>query len=148
MPRRISMVALLAVAAAAFAMPGNAAAAASPYRVAVKIDHCQSTGGAHGRGYVELKVKAREVGKTGTNYFLVLSERQESSGLGFSTQSTWPKETSMTFADNATNYFHVTDRRYDFTKNDELVTRLVITVKFKNNAGKTLATRTVDGSPC
>lgn len=147
MPRRISMVALLAVAAAAFLMPGSVSAA-NPYLVAVKIDHCQSTGGAHGRGYVELKTKAREIGKSGTNVFVVLSERQESSGLGFSTQSSWPKETSMTFPDNATNYFHVTDRRYDFTKNDELVTRLVITVKFRNTAGKTLATRTVDGSPC
>ena len=148
MARRISMVVLLAVAAAAFAMPGTAAAAASPYRVAVLVDHCQSTGGAHGRGYVELKTKAREIGKSGTNVFVVLSELQESSGLGFSTQSTWPKETSMTFPNNATNYFHVTDRRYDFTKNDELATRLVITVKFRNSAGKTLATRTVDGSPC
>lgn len=147
MAHRVTMLALLAVAAAAFGLPGTAAAA-DPYQVAVKIDHCQSTGGAHNRGYVELKVKAREVGKTGTNVFVVLSERQESSGLGFSTQSTWPKETSMRFPDNGTTYFHVTDRRYDFTKNDELVTRLVITVKFKNNAGKTLATRTVDGSPC
>ena len=147
MARQLTMLALLAVAAAAFGLPGTAAAA-NPYQLAVKIDHCQSTGGAHKRGYVELKVKAREVGKTGTNVFVVLSERQESSGLGFSTQSTWPKETSMRFPDNGTTYFHVTDRRYDFTKNDELVTRLVITVKFKNNVGKTLATRTVDGSPC
>jgi hypothetical protein len=82
------------------------------------------------------------------NYFLVLSERQASSGLAYSTQSTWPKEYSNVFPNDASNYYHVTDRRYDFTRNDEISNRLVITVKFKNNAGDVLATRKVIGSGC
>jgi len=145
--RRLSFFSVLLALAGAFALPG-AAAASSAFQVATKIDHCQFTGGAHGRGYVELKVRAREVGTSGTNYFLVLSQRQESSGLAFGTAATWPKETSSKFPNNSTSYFHVTDRRYDFTKNDEVSNRLVITVKFKNNAGDVLATRTVKGSAC
>ncbi len=130
------------------ALPGGAAAAASPYRVNVKIDHCQFHGGAHGRGYVELKVKSREVGKSGTTQFVILSERQESSGLPFGPGKPYPKEKSAIFPNNGTSYYHVTDRRYDFTKNDEVSSRLVITVKFKNGAGHVLATRTVTGTPC
>ena len=145
--RRISWITLLAIGTALFAMPGTVAAA-SPYQVRVKIDHCQFSGGAHGRGYMELKVRARELGKSGTNFFVVNSEIQASSGVGFSTQSTWPKETSNKFPNDSTNYFHVTDRRYDFTKNDEVAFRIVITVKFKNNAGHTLATRTITGKTC
>lgn len=147
MIRRLFLALGLATVSLALALPSGVAAA-NPYRVSVQIDHCQTSGGAHGRGYVELKVKARELGKSGTTHFVVLSELQESSGLGFSTQHTYPKETSSTFPNNATNYFHVTDRRYDFTKNDELSTRLVITVKFKAANGHVLSTKTVDGSPC
>jgi hypothetical protein len=147
MVKRFAFLASLAAVAAALALPASVAAA-DPYQVAVKVDYCQRTGGAHGHGYVELKVKAREVGTSGTNYFVVLSEFQGSSGLGFSTQSTWPKETSNVFPNDATNYFHVSDRRHDFTRNEEVVYRIVITVKFKNNAGDVLATRKVVGSTC
>jgi hypothetical protein len=145
--RRLAIVATLASIVAAFVLPGTAAAA-DPYHVIVKINHCQYTGGAHGRGYLELKVKAREVGTSGTTHFVVLSARQQSSGLAFSTVETYPEELSSTFPNDSTNYFHVTDRRYDLTKADEISNRLVITVKFKNDAGKTLATRTINGSGC
>ena len=47
--RRISWITLLAIGTALFAMPGTVAAA-SPYQVRVKIDHCQFSGGAHNRG--------------------------------------------------------------------------------------------------
>ena len=147
MIKRLSLMAGLVALAAAFVLP-LPVAAANPYQVSVKIDACHNSGGAHGRGYVELETKAREVGKSGTTLFVVTSELQESSGLGFGTQSTYPKETSMTFPNDSTSYFHVTDRRYDFTKNDELATRLQITVKFKDHNGHVLATRTVNGSPC
>ena len=145
--RRLSFIGLLVAIGAALALP-LPTLAASQYQVIVKVNHCQYSGGAHGHGYVELKVQAREVGVSGTNYFVVLSAHQESSGVSWATQSTWPKETSTNFPNDSTNYYHVTDRRYDFTKLDEISNRLVITVKFKSNSLGVLATRTVKGQGC
>src|SRR3954454_7502546 len=142
--RRVSAIALVAIAAAAFFVPATAAAA-SPYQVKVLISHCQFTGGKHGQGYMELEVKAREVGKSGTTHFVVKSEVQDSSGLAFSTYSTWPTETSNYFPNNAANYYHITDRRHDFTRNEEVAFRIKITVLFKDAANHTLATRKVIG---
>jgi hypothetical protein len=147
MLRRVWLLVLPAIAAAAFGFPGSAAAA-SPWQVSVLLQHCQFTGGAHNRGYVELKVKAREIGKSGTTHFVVLSKLQDSSGLAFSDYSTWPKETSSYFPNDSTNWYHVTDRRHDFTKNEEVSFRIVITVKFENNLGETLAVRKVVGRAC
>lgn len=145
--RRLSVLWVLVVCAAGLALPASALAA-NPYRAHVLINHCSSTGGAHGRGYIEVEVKAREIGVSGTNYFVVKSRQEWSSGLGWSTRSTWPKEMSLTFPNDATNYYHLTDRRYDFTKNDEISNRIVITVQYWSKSSGLLATRTVKGTPC
>jgi hypothetical protein len=147
MTHRISLALALGVLAAAFALPASAAAS-SDYRAKVIVDHCQFTGGAHGRGYVKLKVELKEVGKSGTTHFVVSGKRQESSGLGFSTVETYPPQSSESFPNDSNSYSTDAHLRYDFTKHDELTERLVMTVKFKSGNGTTLAKRTVKGTNC
>ena len=142
--RRLTFVSVLAVLAAALALP-LPTLAASPYQVKVLINACPDTGGAHNRGYLELKVRAREVGKSGVNYFVVKSRQEWSSGLDWSTRFKFPKERSHVFPNDSTNYYHVTDRRYDYKKSDDVLNRLVITVEFWSNRHGLLATRTVHG---
>ena len=134
----------MAALGAALALP-LPTAAANPYQVKVLVDACPDTGGAHNRGYLELKVKAREVGISGVNYFVIKSRQEWSSGLGFSTRSRSPRKRQTVFPNDATNYYHVTDRRYDYTKNDEIINRLVITVEFWSNSHGKLASKTVKG---
>ncbi len=89
--------------AAAFALPVSVAAA-SPYQVNVAINDCGHQGGAHGRGYIQIKLSLQEVGKSGTTHFVVSSELQASSGLGFSTQHSYPKQSSETFPNDKLSY--------------------------------------------
>ena len=144
MIRRLSFVVALAALAAAFALP-LPAMASSPYQVKVLTNACPDTGGAHNLGYLELKVKAREIGQSGVNYFVVKSRQEWSSGVGWSTRFNFPKEKSDVFPNDSSNYYHVTDRRYDYKKSDEITNRLVITVEFWSNSHGLLATRTVNG---
>jgi len=144
MIRRLSFIAVLTALGAALALP-LPTAAANPYQVKVLVNACPDTGGAHNRGYLELKVKAREVGVSGVNYFIIKSRQEWSSGVGWSTRFTFPKEKSMVFPNDASNYYHVTDRRYDYTKSDEITNRLVITVEFWSSSRGKLAWQTVTG---
>jgi hypothetical protein len=147
MIRRVPLAVALGLLFAAFVLPGSVAAS-SDYRVTVLVDHCQFTGGAHGRGYVKLKVEIEEIGKSGTTHFVVSGKRQESSGLAFSTVQTYPPQSSGNFPNDSNTTSTDAHLRYDFTKNDELTERLVMTVKFKDGSNMTLATRTVKGSNC
>ena len=144
MIRRLALISVLAAIGAALALPFPTAAA-NPFQVKVLVNACPDTGGAHNLGYLELKVKAREIGQSGVNYFLVKSRQEWSSGVGWSTRFSFPNEKSMVFPNDASNYYHVTDRRYDYRKSDEIVNRLVITVEFWSNAHGLLATKTVKG---
>ncbi len=144
MIRRLVLVSILAAIGVAAALP-LPAAAANPFQVKVLINACPDTGGAHHVGYLEIKVKAREIGQSGVNYFLVKSRQEWSSGIGWSTRFTFPNEKSMVFPNDSSNYYHVTDRRYDYTKNDEITNRLVVTVEFWSNTHGKLASRTVTG---
>jgi hypothetical protein len=146
--RRLSLLWVMVLCAAGLALPAVAAAAANPYQVTVLAQACKYHGGAHGAGYVLLNVKAREIGQSGTNYFVVKSEVQASSGLAWGTQVKWPKETSLVFPDDSSNYYHLTDRRYDFPKGFEVGARIVIRVQFWSNTNGLLATRTVNGTAC
>ncbi len=145
--RRQIRAAVLASVALALLLP-SLAAAASPYQAIVVEQACTTSGGAHGRGYVLLRVKAREVGMSGTNYFVLRSELQWSSGLAYSTRKTYPAVTSSNFPDNGTNYYRILQRRYDFKPSDEVSHRLVITVRFRSNTDGLLATRIVRGRGC
>jgi hypothetical protein len=144
MIRRLSLVGVLVALGAALALP-LPTAAANPYQVQVLVNACPDTGGAHNLGYLELKVKAREVGTSGVNYFLVKSRQQWSSGIGWSTRFKFPNEKSKIFPNDSSNYYHVTDRRYDYKPSDEIINRLQITVEFWSNSHGLLATRTVNG---
>jgi len=147
MTRRLSMALGIGALIALFVLPGSVAAS-NDYHVTVLVDHCQFTGGAHGHGYVKLKVEIKEIGKSGTTHFVVSGKRQESSGLAFSTVQTYPPQSSGTFPNDANSTSTDAHLRYDFTKNDELTERLIMTVKFKDGSNMTLATRTVKGSNC
>lgn len=145
--RRLSLLWVLVVCAAGLALPAGAMAA-NPYQVSVRAQACTYHGGAHGAGYLILNVKSREIGVSGTNYFVVKSEVQANSGISWGTQVKWPKEMSTVFPNDSTNYYHLTDRRYDFPKGWEVGARIVMRVQFWSNTNGLLATRTVNGTPC
>jgi hypothetical protein len=124
--RPLAISSVLVALALALALAGTTVAA-SPYRVLVLRQACTDSGGAHGRGYVLLRVKVREVGASGTNYFKIKSYRQTSSG---------------------TNYYRVVERRYDYKASDVVSSRIVIKAQFWSNSAGLLATRTVKGTGC
>ena len=123
-------------------MLATGALAASPYQAVVLEDVCTDSGGQHGRGYIKLKVKAREVGASGTNYFKIKSRLEWSSGIAWSTRSTWPVEVSTTFPNNATNYYRNVTRRYDFRPNDDVSHRIWMKVEFWSSTDGLITSKT------
>lgn len=122
--------------------------AATPFQATAIKQACTTSGGAHGGGYVELKVKGREVGLSGTNYMVFKSKLQANSGISWSTQKTFPDDQSNVFPNDSSSYYHVTDRRYDFPRGFGVYARIVTTVEFWSNSSGLLAKRTVKGASC
>jgi hypothetical protein len=76
-------------------------------------DVCVTSGGAHGFGYTTLKVKVKEFGMSGANYFRILSKVQYRNNSGWHTLHNFGWEYSNTFPNNGDNYYHVLQRRFD-----------------------------------
>lgn len=128
-------------------LAGNVAAASS-YQTTVQQSVCTRNGGAYGRGYVLLNVKAIEVGSSQTNYFKVRSRIQVSTGIDWSSGGTWQVRTSSHFADNSSSNSFVVTRRHDFKAGDWMGFRIQMKVQFWSAAAGLLTTRTVNSKGC
>jgi hypothetical protein len=144
--RRFGWISLAAVALALL-MPASTFAA-TPFRTSIVSQTCTYHGGAHGRGYVELVVKGKEIGMSGTNYMVFKSKLQASSGLAYSTQFKFKTEISNIFPDDASNYYHVDSHRWDFPRNFEIGARIVTTIQFWSSNDGLLYSRTIKGDGC
>lgn len=122
--------------------------AASSYQAIVLRDACIYSGGAHGTGYLLYKVKVREVGLSGTNYFTIKSMLQKNSGVRWRTVSTWPKETSSHFADDSVSHYRIVTRRYDHFELGSIGTRVQMIVQFWSDDYGLLTTMKVNSIPC
>ena len=126
----------------------SASATTDPYRAIVLDEACvRPRGGAYGHGYLELVVKAKEIGASGTNYFVIKSKLETSTGAGWGTVMSWPVEYSSTFPDDTSNYYRIVDRRKDLHKSEQYAYRIVIKVQFWSNRAGLLAIRTAK-LPC
>jgi hypothetical protein len=74
---------------------------------------CETSGGAYGFGYTALKVRVKEFGVSGANYFRILSKAQYKNGSGWHTLINYGWEYSNTFPNNSVNYYHDLKRRFD-----------------------------------
>ena len=128
-------------------LAGNVAASSS-FQTTVQQNVCTRSGGAYGRGYVLLSVKAIEVGLSHTNYFIVRSRTQISLGIDWSTGGTWQVRTSSHFADNSTNNSFVVTRRHDFKAADWMGFRIQMKVQFWSEDFGLLTTKTVNSKGC
>ena len=116
------------------------AVGSSQYQEIVLDQSCTQHGGAYGHGSIGLSVKAKEIGASGTNYFVIKSKVQTSTGAGWGTVFAWPDKMSSVFPDDATSHHRVIDRVYD--KPTKFAYKLIITVQFWSNTDGLLATRT------
>ena len=74
---------------------------------------CETSGGAHGFGYVRLRVRVTEYGMSGANYFKVLSKTQYKNGSGWHTLINHGWNTSETFPNDGDNWYFIQNRRFD-----------------------------------
>jgi hypothetical protein len=111
--RRFGFGGLLAVALS-LVLAGTSLAG-SPFRYIELKDVCQTSGGAHGFGYLTFKVRVKEIGMSGANYFRIKSKVQykDPNGAGWYTLKTWGWEYSSSFPNNSTTYYHDLKRRFD-----------------------------------
>ncbi len=74
---------------------------------------CQTSGGAHGFGFVRLKVKVTENGKSGANYFRIVSKAQYKNDSGWHTLVNYGQNTTETFPNNNQSWSYELNRRFD-----------------------------------
>ena len=74
---------------------------------------CETSGGAHGFGYVLLKVRAKEFGVSGANSFRILSKVQYKNNSGWHTLINHGWKVSSVFPNNSDNYYYQLGRRFD-----------------------------------
>jgi hypothetical protein len=143
---RLAISTMLAALALTLTFTGAAAALpAGQFQTNVLRNLCPETGGMNGHGYLLLRVKVREMGMSGANYFVIKSSMQEPlTGGSWRNVSKWPKETSTNFPDNGTSYYRVVERRYDYTP-DDFYYRIQMKVQFWSNSHGLLMTKTVNG---
>jgi hypothetical protein len=74
---------------------------------------CETSGGLYGFGFVRLKVKVQENGKSGANYFRVLSKAQYKNGSGWHTLVNYGWNTSETFPNDTDSWWYIENQRFD-----------------------------------
>jgi hypothetical protein len=89
--------------------------ATSPFRFRELRDVCTLSGGLNGFGYLVFKVRVREIGMSGANYFRIRSKVQyrDENGAGWFTLKTWDWVYSAPFANNANDHIFELRRRFD-----------------------------------
>jgi hypothetical protein len=75
--------------------------------------NCQTSGGTYGFGYVRLKVRVQENGKSGANYFRVLGKAQYKNGSGWHTLINYGWNTSETFPNDTDSWYYIENHRFD-----------------------------------
>ncbi len=110
--RTTKTAALLAVLLAA--VVSTTTLAATPFRYTVLRDVCELGGGDHGFGFLKLKVRVKEIGTSGAEFFRIRSKVQmKTESPGWKTIQDWGWEYSDDFPNNSTSYYHDLSRRYD-----------------------------------
>ena len=103
---------------------------------------CETSGGAHGFGYVLLKVRAKEFGMSGANYFRILIKTQYKNGSGWHTLVNHGWSLSSVFPNNGDNYYYQLGRRFDPDGTpDALSHRIWMRVQVWSNSQGLLAER-------
>ena len=89
--------------------------ATSPFRFRELTDFCTLSGGDHGFGYLKYKVRVREIGLSGANYFRIRSKVQyrDENGAGWFTLKTWDWKYSSVFPNNSNDHYFELGRRFD-----------------------------------
>jgi len=125
--------------------------AAEQLQVITLKDECSLTGGAHGNGFLHLKIKVREVGVSGVNYFVIKSSAGDYYAPGGykPTWYKWPKETSSNFADDSVTHYRNVDRRFDFPASEDYPEGSIrMIVSFMSNTHGVVKTMVVDSDFC
>ena len=89
--------------------------ATSPFRFRELRDVCTLSGGDFGFGYLVLKVRVRELGSSGANYFRIRSKVQyrDPDGNGWFTLKAWDWVYSNPFPNNSNDHSFELRRRFD-----------------------------------
>lgn len=148
-PRALGFGGLLAILLS-LVMAGSVLAT-SPFRYIELKDVCQTSGGDHGFGYLAFKVRVKEIGMSGANYFRIRSKVQyrDANGAGWYTLKAWAWEYSNTFPDNGATYYYDLKRRFDPDGTPDASShRMWMRVQvWSNNAGL-LSERIMTGQKC
>ena len=149
MRRRLGASGLLALfLAVALAVP---VAATSPFRFRELIDTCQLSGGDFGFGYLRYKVRVRELGLSGANYFRIRSKVQyrDENGAGWFTLKAWDWVYSPSFPNNSNDHLFELGRRFDPDGTpDATAHRIWMRVQVWSNSTGLLAEQIMTGQKC
>jgi hypothetical protein len=146
--RRLSLSSVLALLVAFVLAAGVAAASTS---VTTLRDSCANTGGKYGTGYIELKVRATEMGKSGVTHirFVAWLQHQSRADGGAWINHQKQARTTNTWANNSNNHSRAFLVAWDLgDDNIDWMHRINLTVKFLNGNGNAVATRHVTGVAC
>jgi len=103
---------------------------------------CETSGGNHGFGYVLLKVRVTEYGKSGANYFRILSKAQYKNGSGWHTLLNYGWSESSHFPNDNDTWYSRLQRRFDPDGTpDALSHRIWMKVQVWSNSQGLLAER-------
>jgi hypothetical protein len=146
--RRLSLSSFMALAVALVLATGVAAGSTSTATIS---NSCTTSGGAHGYGQVELKVRATEMGKSGVTHirFVAWLEHQSRADGGAwmrhlkqaRTTNSWEN----TRADHSRTFFVLWDIGGDAAV---YMHRINLTVRFLNGSGNAVATHHVISAAC
>jgi hypothetical protein len=131
----------------AFVMATTALGATS-FKYRVLRDVCTLSGGSSNLGYVVFKVKVKEIGTSGANYFRIKSKAQYQSGSNkWHTAVDWGWEYSNTFPNDSGSYYHVLKRRYDMSGVED-ATRIKMKVQVWSNSKGLLSEKIMTSQVC
>jgi len=103
---------------------------------------CETSGGNYGFGYVLLKVRVTEYGKSGANYFRILSRAEYKNGSGWHTLVNYGWTESNHFPNDSDTWYARLTRRFDPDGTpDALAHRIWMKVQVWSNSQGKLAER-------
>jgi hypothetical protein len=146
--RRLSFSSAIALLVALVLATGVAASSTS---VATLSDSCSNSGGRYGTGFIELKVRATEMGKSGVTHmrFVAWLEHQSRADGGAWTKHEKQARTTSTWANTSTDHSRAFLFAWDIGGDGSVyMHRINLTVRFLNGSGDTVATRHVTGTAC
>jgi hypothetical protein len=114
-------------------------------------DICTLSGGLHGFGYVKYKVRVKELGTSGANYFRIRSKVQyrDENGAGWFTLKAWDWVYSPSFPNNSNDHAFDLGRRFDPDGTpDATAHRIWMRVQVWSNSSGLLAEQIMTGQKC